>query len=106
MAQFEVRLMFEWGGPCLWGMNEATKSSWGGYSGLETILPLSDSTKAKLTELTNIHDEALDWTDPGGPSPWSNADFDRFEKEALAILAVIQTELGPDFRVWYMPNGE
>ncbi len=105
MAQFEVRLMFEWGGPCLWGMNEATQSAFGGYSDLESSLPLSNETKAKLIELITAHDTALDWADPGGPSPWSKNDFDKFEVEAHAILKTIQTELGDQFLVWYDPVG-
>jgi len=69
-------------------------------------LPLSHRTRGKLVELTKIHDGALDWADPGGPSPWSKVDFDEFEAEALAILEVIQAELGDDFLVWYQPIGE
>ncbi|MDX8352076.1 hypothetical protein [Cognatiyoonia sp. IB215182] len=106
MATFEVRLMFEWGGPCLWGMNEAAKSAFGGYSGLENTLPLSEDTKAKLFELIEVHDRALDCANPGGPSLWSKEDFDRFETEARGILKVIQTELDDRFLVWYEPVGE
>jgi len=87
----------------LWGMNEATQSAFGGYSDLESTLPLSKGTKAKLVELIEIHDGALDWANPGGPSPWSKEDFDKFETEANAIMKKIQTELGDRFSIWYMP---
>ena len=105
MAQFEVRLMFEWGGPCLWGMNEATQSAFGGYSNLESSLPLSKETKAKLADLKEVHDMALDWANPAAPSPWSQDNFAKFEADALAILKAIQTELGDQFLVWYVPVG-
>ncbi|MDX8347093.1 hypothetical protein SLH49_03755 [Cognatiyoonia sp. IB215446] len=106
MAKFEVRLMFEWGGPCLWGMNDAAKSAFGGYAGLENTLPLSEDIKAKLFELIEIHDGALDWANPGGPSLWSKQEFDKFETEARSILEVIQTELDDRFLVWYEPVGK
>ena len=89
----------------MWGMSEATKSAFGGYSNLESTLPLSKETKAKLAKLIDVHDTALDWANPAGPSPWSKDDFDKFEAEALAILKAIQTELGDQFLVWYDPVG-
>ena len=105
MAQFDIRLMFEWGGPCLWAMNAAARTAWGGYANLEASLPLSGETRARLIALTRRHDGALNWSDPGGPSPWTKAEFDDFEKDALALLEVLRSELGDDFRVWYEPVG-
>ncbi|SDX63135.1 hypothetical protein SAMN05444358_10832 [Ruegeria halocynthiae] len=90
----------------MWGMNEATKSAFGGYSSLENTLPLSEGIKAKLVELTEIHDRALDWADPCGPSLWSKEDFDNFETEACGVLKAIQAELDDRFLVWYEPIGE
>ena len=90
----------------MWGMNKAAQSAFGGYSNLEATLPLSQRTKAKLVELTKVHDGALDWSDPGGRSPWSKEQFTKFETEALAILLDVQTELGDDYLVWYEPIGQ
>ncbi|MEP1536499.1 MAG: hypothetical protein ABJQ34_06945 [Paracoccaceae bacterium] len=105
MATYEVRLMFEWGGGCLWGMNEAAKALYG-YAEIERVLPISLNIKNKLDELSELHDKALNWGDPAGPSPWGKSDFDLFEIEALSVLNTLQTELGDSFSVWYRPLGE
>ncbi|SNR26646.1 hypothetical protein SAMN06265370_101267 [Puniceibacterium sediminis] len=89
----------------MWGMNEAAQATFGGYSNLESTLPLSNKIKAKLGELIEIHDGALDWTNPGGASPWSKQDFDKFETEANAILKTLQADLGDQFLIWYEPIG-
>ncbi len=102
MATFEIRLLFEWGGACLWGMNEAANAKFG-YAEIERVLPLSCKTKDKLAELSARHDNALDWDDTAGPSPWTDRDFKQFEAEALSILRVVQDEVGDQFYVWYQP---
>ncbi len=63
MATYEIRLMFEWGGSCLWGMNDAAKAEYG-YSEIEKKLPLSNEVKNKLASLSKWHDTALDWNSP------------------------------------------
>lgn len=105
MPNYEIRLMFEWGGGVLWGMNQAAKDKYG-YAECEKTLPLSRKTKATLDELSERHDTALDWLDPRNPSPWTSTQFDAFESSALSILAEIQQELGPEFHVWYSRLGE
>jgi len=104
MITYEIRLMFEWGGSCLWGMNDAAKSRFG-YDEIERTLPLSRKTKDKLAELSLWHDGALDWGDPTGPSPWTKDDFNQFEAEALSMLKVVQDELGDAYSVRYEPLG-
>ena len=46
MSIYELRLMFEWGGPAdesvVWGMNEAAKEKFGGYAIKLDDLPISD----------------------------------------------------------------
>ena len=105
MALYEIRLMFEWGGCCLWGMNEAAKTKYG-YADIERFLPLRIETKAKLAELSEIHDKALNWNDPAGPSPWSRDDFVQFEAKAHSILQDVQAELGDMYLIKYRPLGE
>lgn len=90
------------GGPCLWGMNEAAKTRYG-YSGIENQLPLSASTKARLAELSRLHNSSLDWNDPGGPRPWTSQELERFDNDARAVLHDVQAELGDEFWVWYDP---
>ncbi|HEU4453205.1 MAG TPA: hypothetical protein VFR81_09090 [Longimicrobium sp.] len=47
------------------------------------------------------HDTALDWDDPGGPSPWTDEESARFDRAAEDLLVGIRAELGPDFEVVY-----
>ena len=101
---YEVRLMFEWGGACLWGMNQAAKDRFG-YAEIERVLPLSGKTVSTLNELSVLHDTALNWSDPGGPSLWSREQFDEFELNALTLLEALKTDLGPHFSVWYRRLG-
>ena len=100
MPAYEIRLMFEWGGGALWGMNQAAKDKHG-YAECEKTLPITRKTLATLNELSELHDTALDWEDPRNPSPWTNIQSDAFERKAMSVLEDIQSELGPDFRVWY-----
>ena len=105
MAKFEVRLMFDWGGACLWGMNAAAKEKYG-YAEIERVLPITPEISDKLAKLSKWHDEALNWANPAGPSPWTKNDFTNFESAALSLLQVLQDELGDQFHVWYDPLGE
>lgn len=102
---YEIRLMFEWGGGSLWGMNPHAKAAFG-YAVLEEALPISSATLNKIQDLSELHDTALNWADPAGPSPWTRGDFMRFETKALHLLEELRTELGADYRVYYTPLGE
>lgn len=102
MADYEIRLMFEWGGSCLWGMNAAAKDRYG-YCEIESVLPLSEELKSRLAKLSQIHDKKLNWDDPTGPSPWSEAESANFEMQAQAALDDVRTELGDRFYFWYDP---
>ena len=77
-----------------------------GYAEIECLLPLRNETKAKLGELSEIHDEALNWNDPAGPSPWSRGDFEQFEAKAHSILQDVRRELRDTCLVEYSPIGE
>lgn len=95
-----LRLMFEWGGGCLWCGNEAAREAFD-VDHVEDRLPLSDETRRRLEELSVWHDTALDWDDPGGPSPWSPEEYERFTRAAGEVLERVRVELGPDFEVSY-----
>lgn len=98
--RYHLKLMFEWRGGCLWAGNDAALRAFD-VGDIEDQLPLSDETRARLEELSEWHDTALDWDDPGGPSPWSSEEYERFKRAALEILERVRTELGPEFSVEY-----
>ena len=99
---FAVRLMFEWGGGCLWGSNDTARVAFD-VGPIEDVLPLSPRTRQRLIELTTWHDGSLDWEYPPDPSPWSPQERERFEWAAAETLAVVRLELGPEFEVAYVP---
>jgi hypothetical protein len=92
--------MFEWGGGCLWCLNDAAYDAFD-VGPIEDRLPLSAGIRGQLDELTVWHDTALDWDDPAGPSPWTPDEDARFDHAAAGILARIRAELGPEFEVEY-----
>jgi len=98
--RYVVRLMFEWGGGCLWCGNDAAREAFG-VGHVEDRLPLSDETRGRLEELSMWHDTSLDWDDPAGPSPWTPEEDERFHRAAVEALEHLRAELGPDFQVDY-----
>lgn len=98
--RYQLRLMFEWGGGCLWCGNAAARARFD-VGDVEDLLPLSDETRRRLEALSTWHDTALDWDDPAGPSPWTAEEEERFERAAAEVLDTLRAELGPDFEVVY-----
>jgi hypothetical protein len=100
-ARYVVRLMFEWGGGCLWCGNDAARETFD-VGPIEQKLPLSLATRQRLVELAAWHDGALNWESPQEPSPWSAEEWKRFERAATVVLAAVRAELGPEFEVVYV----
>jgi hypothetical protein len=98
--RYHLRLMFEWGGGCLWCSTDAARDAFG-FGPIEDRLPLSAETRQRLDELSRLHDTSLDWDDPDRPGPWQPDEYERFHRAASEILKRIRAELGPDFRVDY-----
>jgi hypothetical protein len=101
-ARYVVRLMFEWGGGCLWCGNDAARDAFD-VGPIDDRLPLGDETRRRLDELSVWHDTALDRDDPAGPGPWSADEQARFDRAAAEVLERLRAELGPDFQVEYHP---
>jgi hypothetical protein len=99
-TRFVVRLMFEWGGGCLWGGNDSARARFD-VGPIEDRLPLTPHTRRRLRELSAWHDGALNWDSPPDPSPWSAAERERFEQAAGEVLSALQAELGSEFEVVY-----
>lgn len=100
LPRYHLRLMLEWGGGCLWCGNDAARDAFD-VGPIEDRLPLSDTTRQRLDELTRWHDTSLDWDDPAGPGPWTPDEYERFELAAAEILDTIRSQLGPEFLVEY-----
>lgn len=98
--RYHLKLMFEWRGGCLWAGNDAALKAFD-VGEIEDKLPLSDETRQRLEELSVWHDTALDWDDPGGPSPWTAEEYERFVRAAREVLERVRAELGPEFSVEY-----
>lgn len=101
-ALYHVRLMFEWGGGCLWCADDAARDRFG-VGPIEDALPLSEATRSRLQDLTEWHDRSLDREYPPDPGPWDDAERARFEAAARAMLARLRAELGPEFEIVYEP---
>ena len=99
-AHYTLRLMFEWGGGCLWCDNDDARAAFG-VGPNEDRLPLSPATRQRLIEMSAWHDGALDWNHPPDPSPWTPAERERFDRAAADVLVTVESELGPHFEVVY-----
>jgi hypothetical protein len=104
MARYVVRLMFEWGGGCLWCGNDAARDAFDAGP-IEERLPLSDGLRAHLLELSAWHDGALNWAYPPDPGPWTPRDNTAFDNAAHDALGRIRAELGGEFEVVYVRLG-
>jgi hypothetical protein len=62
-------------------------------------LPLSEQAKSRIRELDEWHHGIIDWGDPGGPSPWTQKEADRFNTAAEELLIKIKEELGDNFEI-------
>lgn len=105
MKRYRLKLMFEWGGGCLWADNVSTFDRFD-VGPIEAKLPLSEETKTRLSDLSELHDTALNWSDPAGPSPWNADQFEAFDKQAIKALRLVEIELGGEFEITYVPLGQ
>lgn len=102
MPTYRLRYAFEWGGGCLWADGDAARAALdlGPLDCADPCpLPLSPATLERCRQLGEWHDASLNWDYPPDPGPWRQAECDRFNAAAEALLADIRRELGPDFEV-------
>lgn len=97
-----IRLMFEWGGGSLWSGDDEARARFHGGP-LDDVLGLPDDLRARLDALSRHHDTALDWDDPAGPSPWTDAERAAFDADAGALRRDLAAWLGPGTAVVYEP---
>jgi hypothetical protein len=102
MCRYRLRLIFEWGGGCIWCGNDTARERFD-VGPIEDVLPLSIETRRRLEELSVWHDESLNRDYPPDPGPWAAEEYERFEAAAQEILARIRAELGSEFEIVYNP---
>ncbi len=98
MKKYELRFWFEFGGVCLWGMNEAAKNKFGYAIGPES-LPISKALIDKLDQMQDEYATFIDWDDPAKPTEWTQDHMRDFLRRADEIYEKIKIELGPEYEV-------
>ncbi len=97
--RFRAALYFDYGsGCCLWPDNDRTSQQFG-YPIDHDDLPLGPETVAKLHQLCDHYDRSLNWDSPSDPSPWRQAECDRFNADVAATIDRLRRELGPGWEV-------
>lgn len=98
--KFQLPLMLELGGGCLWCLNNAAFKQFDAGP-VEDRLGLTPQIKERLQQLTEWHDTSLNWEYPPDPGPWTKQQYDEFDVAALHVLGQIRRCLGPEYRVFY-----
>lgn len=89
---------FDYGEECFWACNRKATAKFDYGSNVDQF-PLSDKTKLRVRELGRGYRTCLDWSNPGGESPWSEADWILFNKTESQLVADIRRELGDDYEI-------
>ncbi|WP_025131381.1 hypothetical protein [Pseudomonas sp. PH1b] len=95
-----LHLLFEWGGGTLWSANDTARACLR-PGPVEEQLPIDPTILEQLNALSQWHDSALDWADPLAPSPWTAQEQAHFDQAALALVQLLEVELGSDYEVIY-----
>jgi hypothetical protein len=97
-GRLKLRLFFEWGGGVLWCANGEARTRFD-VGPAEEKLGLSRTLLHRMTEMTALHDTALDWDDPTGPSPWTEEQYASFHQAVQELAEEVALELGPEFEL-------
>jgi hypothetical protein len=99
MAQYQLRLFFDPGaGTCLWAGNDAARERFG-YAVDASTLPMSMNTGRRVLYLCAWYDTSINWEYPPDPSPWDDAEWERFRAEVRRVLMALREQLGPEFDI-------
>lgn len=99
-STYKIRLMFEWGGGCIWCDNDAVREKFE-CGPIEELLPIPESLKSELADMTAWHDKALNWNDPSSPRLWTKDEEEKFDNAVKSIKERLETELGSEYEVTY-----
>jgi hypothetical protein len=85
-------------GTCLWSGNDAARERYG-YAIAVRDLPISGELRHMLDALCMRYDTSVDWDNPGGPSPWTTEESERFAVAVRSALERLRAALGEDHLV-------
>ena len=99
MAKHHLRYFFDpRAGICLWSSNDAARQTFD-YPFDARDLSLPETTQRRLLFFAAWYDTSIDWNYPPDPSPWDEAERQRFNTEVQRRLATLRVQLGPDFEI-------
>ena len=93
-----LRFFDDYGSGWLWGGDAATLAAFD-VGPLDDLLPLSAATRAEAAALSDTHAGTLNWDDPLSPLPLSADLCADFNQRAVGLMAMMQADLGPQFRL-------
>ena len=95
----KLRYFFDAGsGVCLWAGDEEARTRYD-YPIDVVDLPISDALRAEGERLIESWNTAIDWDNPGGPSPWTESQRAEFLRASDAFYAALSSDLGSEFEV-------
>lgn len=97
-AIFQFRFEFHYDVGPLWADNEAAQSHFGSWIDPSQI-PLSSATRAECDRLDRWFYQSMNQEYPPDPSPWRQAECDRFNEAAANLFRAITRDLGPAYSV-------
>ena len=89
---------FDYGDECFWACNRKANENFD-YGSKADQFPLSEKTRLRVWELGRLYRTCLDWSNPGGESPWSEDDWILFNKTESLLVEDIRKELGVDYEI-------
>jgi hypothetical protein len=99
MENYRLRYFFDPGsGICLWSENDLASDRFGYAVELDDLY-LTASVRMRAEELIARFDTSIDWTNPAGPSLWSDVERERFHVEAASLLCSLQKCTGAGFEI-------
>jgi hypothetical protein len=96
MMSKKLKLMADYGGTVLWGVDAADVGAID-----PGILPLTDGLKAAIRAWADAYDRTLNQDYPPVSGFADQAEQETFEQEGMRLWRQLQAQLGPDWSVAY-----
>jgi hypothetical protein len=89
---------FDYTEDCFWSFNRKARELFGCVTTSDK-LPLSEATRKRVKEMSNWYRTCLDWSNPGGESPWTEDDRMRYNKAESRLREDLRKELGDEYEI-------